>query len=60
MLSFLVLPVVTLALPVSAYVARLTRDSMRGSAARQLHPHRARQGPCRRAMCSCGTRCVRR
>jgi oligopeptide transport system permease protein len=28
-LSFLVLPVVTLALPVTAYVARLTRDSMR-------------------------------
>jgi len=27
--SFLVLPVVTLALPVTAYVARLTRDSMR-------------------------------
>ena len=27
--SFLVLPVVTLALPVAAYVARLTRDSMR-------------------------------
>ena len=27
--SFLVLPIVTLALPVAAYVARLTRDSMR-------------------------------
>ena len=27
--SFLVLPVITLALPVTAYVARLTRDSMR-------------------------------
>lgn len=27
--SFLVLPVITLALPVAAYVARLTRDSMR-------------------------------
>jgi oligopeptide transport system permease protein len=28
-ISFLVLPIITLALPVTAYVARLTRDSMR-------------------------------
>ena len=35
MSSFLVLPVITLALPVSAYVARLMRNSMRGSAARR-------------------------
>ena len=47
MSSFLVLPVITLALPVSAYVARLMRNSMRGSAAREFHSHRARQGSCR-------------
>ncbi len=43
-LSFLVLPVITLALPVSAYIARLMRNSLRRGPARELHSHRARQG----------------
>ena len=42
--SYLVLPVITLALPVTAYVARLTRDSMGEVLRGQLHPHGARQG----------------
>ena len=58
--SFLVLPVVTLALPVAAYIARLTRSSMQEVLRVELHPHGARQGNAPRASCCCATRCGRR
>ena len=46
---FLILPVVSLALPQVARVARLSRGAMIEQLQRQLCPHRARQGPARAA-----------
>ena len=43
--AHLLLPVVALALPYIAYVARMVRGSALEVLAQSLHPHRARQGP---------------
>ena len=52
----LVLPVVTLALPQIAYLARLTRASMIEVLRSDLHPHRPRPGPATAHHRRCATR----
>jgi hypothetical protein len=56
--SFLVLPVITLALPVAAYVARLMRDSMRRCCVQLTSAPRAPRAGSRAIFCA--TRCGRR
>ncbi len=59
-LAFMVLPVVVLALPQIAVIARLTRGSMIEVLALQLCPHRARQGACPPPWSSPATPCAPR